>query len=113
MGVLPYPESVERTDFMLDTQANNIYLILQDECNAPPYSKDDFILWATDPGRTGNEFRFCGVFGMAVKVWITREKIYVTGMNEEEMSHVSPHQSTYLDACLSIANARLAQLTLP
>lgn len=98
---------------MLDTQANNIYLILEEECNAPPCSKDDFILWATDPGRTGNEWRFTGVFGIAGKVWITREKIYATGLNEEGMSHVSPHLRIYLINCLSIANARLAQLTLP
>lgn len=89
-----------------DAAAHAIYLILVNVCGAPLAYQDQFMYWATENG-PGDEYRFCGIFGMAGKIWIKRDKWYVSGPNNDEMRHFDKQ---YMDDAESRANGFLNQV---
>lgn len=93
-------------------QANEIWTILEEECGASTTDRESFVIWAAELKTTSSkEFRFCGVFGMAGKVWVERDRTYVTGLNFDEMLRLETEdERVRLRSCESKANERLSFL---
>lgn len=99
LGSRPIPEII----------AELMHVVLVNTCGAgsDALSVSQFMQWATSDA-PGNEYRFCGIFGMAGKVWITEPRWYVTGPNPEEM--LSRTNAEWLNGAERSANDLLDNL---
>jgi hypothetical protein len=91
-------------------KAEKVWGILADVCGAKSF-KNEFIQWATNPNRAGNEFRFGGISGMAGKVWIEPDGIRVSGPNDVELKQV--HNPDELVQKIRTANLMLKEIGTP
>lgn len=70
-----------------EAQANAIYDILVEECDADPRlngcGRPNFIHWMTDAPLRGCEYRFCGALGSGGKFWVNRNSIQVNCYSED------------------------------
>jgi hypothetical protein len=71
-------------DRMTPGEAHRIYDLLIEICDAPRsyLARQDFMFAMTDP-RPPREYRFCGSLGFGGKLWIGRDKWYVTCYPED------------------------------
>ncbi len=90
--------------------AEKVWQILEDECGAGEESASDFVWWANDSNSMGREYRFCGIFGMAGKIWIGPANIRVTGPNRKEYEAMGKKRRDELKQAENRANELLDEL---
>ena len=87
--------------------ANQLFDILVEECQTNELGREQFVCWATEDG-PGREYRFCGMFGMAGKIWLEHDRVRISGPNHKELAEA--HNGLELEAAEKAANARIKTL---